>query len=309
FLRVLGEFLTLTKQSEVSFERMQGLLNCSAREMVAHRPLYLPTVRGRQPSLPRLRSWPQPSRLQSLTAQNLTYHYPGTRCGITDISLQIQRGRLTVITGPVGSGKSTLLRVLLGLLPLQTGTLAWNGQAIEHPANFLIPPRVAYTPQVPHLFSSTLRDNILLGMDCSDAEVMAAIALAALDSDLAALPEGLDTPIGANGMHLSGGQAQRTAAARMLVRQSELLVFDDLSSALDVETEKILWSRLLANASTSADHSSQTYLIVSHRPNVLEQADQIIVLDCGHVEFKGQFQDLPRNYFHRSHARTNVPPD
>lgn len=295
FLGSLTEFLTLTKQSEVSFERMESLLNCPAQELVAHRPLYLPTVTGRQSSLPMSKtSWP-PDRLQTLTAKNLTYYYPGTHYGITNISLQIQRGSLTVITGPVGSGKTTLLRVLLGLLPLQTGVLAWNGQIIQQPADFLIPPKVAYTPQVPHLFSSTLRDNILLGVNCSETALQDAISLAALDPDIATLPEGLDTPIGASGMRLSGGQAQRTAAARMLVRQSELLVFDDLSSSLDLETEQTLWSRLL----TSASHSSQTYLTVSHRPHVLEQADQIIVLDRGHIENSGPLHDLPRHYFYQ----------
>lgn len=99
----------------------------------------------------------------------------------------------------------------------------------------------------------------MLGADRSEMDVMDAIALAALDRDLTTFPDGLETYIGANGS-LSGRQVQRTAVARMLVRQSELLVFDDLSSALDLETEQVLWSRLLANPSTSDSRSSQTYL-------------------------------------------------
>lgn len=297
FLGFFGEFLTLSKQSEVSFERMAGLLDCSTLELVAHRPLYLPTVTGYSPPLPSLQREKCSEPLRMLTAQNLTYYYPGTSFGITDISLQIPRGSITVITGPVGSGKTTLLRSMLGLLPLQSGTLWWNGQIIKQPARFLVPPQVAYTPQVPHLSSSTLRDNIVLGADRSETEVRDAIALAALDRDLTTFPDGLETYIGANGMRLSGGQVQRTAAARMLVRQSELLVFDDLSSALDLATEQVLWSRLFENTPTSDALSSQTYLIVSHRPSILEQADQIIVLDRGRVSFKGQFQDLPHNYF------------
>ncbi len=297
FLGFFGEFLTLSKQSEVSVERMAGLLNCPAQALVAHRPLYLPTVTGCHPPLPSFPIQEYSDRLQTLAAQKLTFYYPDTHCGITDISLQISRSSMTVITGPVGSGKTTLLRVLLGLLPLQAGTLYWNGKRIEQPARFLVPPRVAYTPQVPHLLSSTLRDNIMLGTDRSEEAVRNAIALAALDRDLATFPDGLETHIGANGMRLSGGQIQRTAAARMLLCQSELLVFDDLSSALDLETEQVLWSRLFGNAETSSC-SDKTYLIVSHRPSVLEQADQIIVLDRGQVTFCGPFQDLPRNYFH-----------
>jgi ATP-binding cassette, subfamily B, bacterial len=294
FLGFFGEFLTLSKQSEVSVERVAGLLNCPAQELVAYHSLYLPTVTGYHPSLPSLCSQRPSAQLEMLTAKNLRYHYPDTHSGITDISLRLPRGSMTVITGPVGAGKTTLLRVLLGLLPLQTGTLSWNGKIIKQPARFLVPPRVAYTPQVPHLLSSTLRENIMLGADRSEAELMAAIALAALDRDLTTFPDGLETTIGANGMCLSGGQAQRTAAARMLIRQSELLVFDDLSSALDLETEQVLWARLLdPGVDASALRSRHTYLIVSHRPTVLEQADQIIVLEQGGVVFSGLFQDLP----------------
>lgn len=293
FLGFFGEFLTLSKQSEVSFERMAGLLNCSTQELVVHRPLYLPTVTGHRPPLPSLQSEEGSERLRVLTAQSLTYHYPGTHCGITNISLQIPRGSVTVITGPVGSGKTTLLRALLGLLPFQAGTLWWNGKIIEQPARFLVPPQVAYTPQVPHLLSSTLRDNIMLGANRSEMEVMDAISLAALDRDLTTFPDGLETNIGANGMRLSGGQMQRAAAARMFVRQPELLVFDDLSSALDVETEQKLWSRLFTSRHEKSDTNwTPTFLVVSHRPWVLRQADLIIVLHEGKIQTQGKLDEL-----------------
>jgi ATP-binding cassette subfamily C protein len=153
---------------------------------------------------------------------------------------------LTVITGQVGAGKTTLLRVLLGLLPKQAGQLFWNGSEIHDPGNFLIPPRAAYTPQIPQLFSVSLRENLLLGLEypAESGRLETAIATAVFDQDLAAMPNGLDTLIGTRGFRLSGGQKQRVAAARMLLRQAELLVFDDLSSALDVETEQRLWERL-----------------------------------------------------------------
>lgn len=246
FFSFLGSFLAQTKQSEVSFERMEGLLDYEAEEIVAHHPLHLPTITGRIPQLAAIQPTPPIEPLQELLALNLTYHYPGTSEGITDISLHLTRGSFTVITGAIGSGKTTLLQVLLGLLPLQAGTIDWNGQPVEHLANFFVPPRSAYTPQVPQLFSSSLRDNILLGLESSDQELEQAIAIATFDRDLTTMPDGLDTLIGSKGMRLSGGQLQRAAAARMFIRQPELLVFDDLSSALDIATEQALWSRLFS---------------------------------------------------------------
>ncbi len=144
----------------------------------------------------------------------------------------------------------------------------------------LAPPRAAYTPQVPTLLSGTLRENLLLGRDADDRALHRAIDCAVLEADLATFPAGLETLIGARGVRLSGGQIQRTAAARMFVRESDLLVMDDLSSALDVETEHLLWQRLLARRDA-------TVLAVSHRPLLLRAADQVIVLEEGRLVAMG----------------------
>ena len=293
-----GEFLTQTKQTEVSVERLTGLIDRDASDITAHHPLYLKPIIGRTPQLPQIDS-PTTSDLdplKNLTALNLTYYYPGTDRGIIDVSLHLERGSFTVITGKVGSGKTTLLRVLMGLLPSQSGEIYWNRRQIEHPSDFFVPPRSAYTPQVPQLFSNTLRENILLGLEKNHEELERAIALAVFDRDLAAMPKGLNTPIGVKGMRLSGGQQQRAATARMLIRQPDLLVFDDLSSALDVETEQKLWSRLFSIHSSNPNWTP-TYLVVSHRPTVLEKSDRIILLDRGRVEMTGSFDDLPSSYF------------
>jgi ATP-binding cassette subfamily B protein/ATP-binding cassette subfamily C protein len=321
FLSDLGHFLAILKQTEVSFERMAGLLQPPTEQLtdkersashpsttsilVAHNPLYLPDLLGRKPQLPSVEqpnwnpknnasSWSN-DRLQTLTVSNLTYRYPDAEGGISDIHLTIPQGSLTVITGRVGSGKTTLLRVLLGLLPRQAGEIYWNGQRIDDPANFFLPPRSAYTPQVPKLFSDSLRENILMGLDRTEAEIAQAIALAALEQDIRAMPEGLETLIGSRGVRLSGGQLQRAAAARMFVHQPELLVFDDLSSALDVETEQKLWLRLFPTSPSThplIHPSTPTCLVVSHRRMVLERADRILVLRNSQVVAQGTFETL-----------------
>ena len=167
-----------------------------------------------------------------------------------------------------------------------SGVVRWNGRPVTDPAAFFVPPHSAYTSQVPTLFSMSLRDNLLLGRDESDEEILAAIRSAALDHDLEMMPEGLATMVGPLGMRLSGGQIQRTAAARMFVRRPELLIFDDLSSALDVDTEHTLWNRLFD------EYREATALVVSHRHPALKRADQIVVLAHGRVAAIGTLEQL-----------------
>lgn len=301
FLRFFGTIMALYKQTEVSFERMAVLLEDSPMEtLVAPNQLYLNDLYGRKPELPPVHQprWGENDRLRQMKAFNLTYHYPGTGRGVSGVNLTIERGSFTVITGRVGTGKTTLLRVLLGLLPLQAGAIYWNSRLVNDPANFFVPPRSAYTPQIPQLFSDSLRENILLGLDKRESDLARAIKTAVFEQDVTAMPEGLETVVGPKGMRLSGGQLQRAAATRMFLRQPELLVFDDLSSALDVETEQTLWKRIFA-AGSGQSHSdvgatdwNPTCLVVSHRRSVLRRADQIIVLEAGKVVATGKLEEL-----------------
>jgi ATP-binding cassette subfamily B protein len=170
----------------------------------------------------------------------------------------------------------------------------WNGTVIADPGAFFVPPRCAYTSQVPRLFSDSLRENILLGVPENRADLPEAVQAAVLEPDLRQLAQGLDTLVGPRGVRLSGGQVQRAAAARMFVREPELMVFDDLSSALDVETEALLWERLRARRAADGQ-AAATCLVVSHRRPALRMADRIVLMQEGRVAAVGGLEDLLAN--------------
>ncbi|MEM7531205.1 MAG: ABC transporter ATP-binding protein [Chloroflexota bacterium] len=279
----VGSYLTDYRQIAVSLTRLREFLAADTQDaLVEPSPIY---PHEHEQTTPITGTSEHP--LKTLTVAGLTYH--GESLSLNDISFEIERGSFTVITGRVGAGKSLLLRVLMGLLPKDTGEIHWNGALVTDPAAFFVPPQTAYTPQVPQLFSTTLKENLLLGVPASQAELNQAIHTAVFEQDIMTFESGLETVIGPRGVRLSGGQVQRAAAARMFVRKetrgADLLVIDDLSSALDVETEQTLWARLDAQPDL-------TCLAVSHRRTPLMRADQIIVLQDGRVVGRGALDEL-----------------
>jgi ATP-binding cassette subfamily B protein len=260
----LGTFYGDFKTQEVSIDRMLEMVRPDpASRLVEHHPIY---THEPLPYLPAPVKTPV-DRLERLEVRGLTFRFPETNgglaaerkdngAGIESIDLTLHRGEFVVVTGRVGSGKSTCC---------------------------------AYIPQVPRLFSDTLRENLLLGLPEDQVDLPGAIYQSVLERDVAELENGLDTLVGPRGIRLSGGQVQRSAAARMFVRAPELLVFDDLSSALDVETEQALWERL--DAAREAD-GGMTCLVVSHRRAALRRANRILVLSKGRRIAEGTLDQL-----------------
>ncbi len=282
---MIGRMLARRKQATVAFERMSKLVADEQPDntvLPRHLPIDPVETRVRPPHQ-------RPARvpLERLDVRGLTASYADGG-GVRDIDLTIARGEFVVVTGEVGAGKSTLLRAILGLAWRAEvhGEVRWNGRPVEDRAAFFVPPNAAFVAQVPQLISDTVRDNIGLG-PITDDQLATALELAVIDADVEEMPAGSGTMIGPRGLRLSGGQRQRLATARALAHAPELLVLDDLSSALDVETELRLWTRLAA--------SGMTVLAVSHRAIALERADQVVRLDGGRVDLRfSQFPESAR---------------
>ena len=275
-----GRLLVRRRQTAVAVERMARLLPPGrSADLVVHRPLDLTIAPdARLPPLERPAAPARPGGPAAgplLAARGLVATFPGARRGLLGVDLTLEPGTLTVIGGPIGAGKTTLLRALLGLMPLDAGELRWRGEPVADLAAWMVPPRCAYVAQVPRLFSESLADNLLLGAAPRPGALDTALRLAVLDEDVAAMPEGVATLVGARGVRLSGGQAQRAAVARALVQRAELLVLDDVSSALDTETEARMWARLLA--------AGTTCLAVSNRAATQDRADQVLTMEAGHL--------------------------
>jgi ATP-binding cassette, subfamily B, multidrug efflux pump len=237
--------------------------------------------------------------------RNVTFTYPGaTRPALIDFSLEIAPGSLVAVTGAVGSGKSALARALLGVYPVASGTVRLAtaaGAALDHPVGL-----AGYLPQDAHLFSGTVRDNVLMvGMvdrvgTASEAypEFAArAVQIASLATDVAEFPAGMDTPIGELGVRVSGGQRQRLGLARAIAAYAPhtpgLLVLDDPFSAVDVETEtRIVAALREAFGPHQPAHQRATILLCSQRLAAFPQADRVLVLENGRIAEQGTHHEL-----------------
>lgn len=282
FAGFLGEIFARYQQGGIAFKRMFKLLDENMeKELLAHNSLCL------KGELIEDKCKQEDMKFKSLEVKELTYRYNETS-GIENINVRVNKGDFVVVTGRIGSGKTTLIKSILGMLPVDSGKIYLNNEEVKNDSEKLIPPIVAYTSQNPNLFSETIKNNVLLGLKDEGKNLEQAIYSAVLDRDIKNFKDGIDTLIGSKGVKLSGGQRQRVAVARMFARRADLYVFDDISSALDIETEIKLWDRMF-------ERKNITALVVSNRHVALKNADKILVMKDGKIEGQGKLEELLKN--------------
>lgn len=215
---------------------------------------------------------------QAVDLAGVSFAFPGDeRNALDHVDLVLEQGRVVALVGPTGSGKSTLAEVAFGLIPATSGTIAERDG------------RRAMVLQEAFLFSGTIRENLLLGQAATDGELWNALRLAAGDRFVSETPNGLDTVVGERGVSLSGGQRQRLALARAFLRDPEILVLDDTTSALDPTTE----ATVLTNMRGALGDA--TVLMVASRPSTIRLADEVVFMVEGRIAAHGSHDDLMDN--------------
>jgi ATP-binding cassette, subfamily B, multidrug efflux pump len=217
---------------------------------------------------------------------NLTFYYDNKKV-LDNVSFEIKSGQKVGIIGRIGSGKSTILKILIRLYNPPKNSVFIDGIDINEWDLFTLRNEIAYVPQESYLFSTTIRENILIGNPkANDEEIWEALELADIKKDIEKLPYGLDTIIGERGITLSGGQKQRLALARALIKRPKILLLDDTLSAVDNETE----NNILRNLQKYM--SNMTVIIVSHKISAVMDCDFVIVLENGRIKEMGTHEEL-----------------
>jgi ABC-type multidrug transport system fused ATPase/permease subunit len=230
-----------------------------------------------------------PSSGARLELRHVGYSYDPDQPVLEDVTFTVEPGRTVAVVGATAAGKSTLTTLLTRLVDPDRGRILVDGADLRDLARGELASAVAVVPQTAFLFDDTVRGNVTLDGEVSDAEVWAALRIAQADGFVAALPASLDTRLGERGTSLSGGQRQRISLARALVRRPRLLILDDATSAVDPEVEARILGALRGGAGGAA---GATLVVVAYRKATIGLADEVVYLADGRVADRGPHADL-----------------
>jgi len=224
----------------------------------------------------------------SIELKDVNFSYDGTKQILEDINLTIPKGSKIAIIGASGSGKTTLAHLLVGLYPLESGDIFFDGISVKEIGLDVVRDHLFLVLQNPQLFNASIAQNLMIDERTDKALIHQALQIAQLESFIDELPEGLQTQIGKHGIKLSGGQRQRLSIARMVLQNPNVVILDESTSALDVHTEAKLFNALENYL------EGKTTIIIAHRLSTIKKADFIYVLDKGRIVESGTHEELMR---------------
>ena len=226
------------------------------------------------------------ARTQGIRLEHVSFAYADGEVVLDDVSLAIAPGEKVALVGASGGGKSTLVQALLGLYPVRAGRIVYGAADVTDIGWETVREHVGVVLQHPVLFNDSVRANLTLGREVDDTALWRALAIAQLKDTVAALPRGLDTVVGRQGVRLSGGQRQRLAIARMIVADPRIVILDEATSALDTDTERALHREMHEFL------AGRTTLIIAHRLSAVREADRILVFENGRIVEEGDHEAL-----------------
>lgn len=268
-LNFLGFIYREIREALINIERLFGLLEAPVKVVDADAAPALKISGG------------------AVRFDKVNHAYTAERPILEDVSFTIPAGQTLAVVGPSGAGKSTLARLLFRFYDVSSGSISIDGQDIRSISQHSLRQAIGVVPQDTVLFNDTIGYNIAYGKPgASDEDVWNALRMAQLEDFVARLPEGLDTQVGERGLKLSGGEKQRIAIARVLLKDPQLLILDEATSSLDTHSER----RILDSINLVAQR--RTTLAIAHRLSTITHAEQILVLDQGRVVEQGNHQQL-----------------
>ena len=269
-LQELGNIINIYRETEVSLDNFRGILS---------------TPKEKKPLKPEILG-----RINSLKFNSVSFkHQSANRYALENISFETQKGQTIAFVGPSGSGKTTLVKLLVGLYHPASGSVLYNdipGTDIDLDE---LREKIGFVTQDTQLFSGTIRENLLfVRPNASDEDCLRVLQKAACQNLLARADKGLDTVIGEGGVKVSGGEKQRLSIARALLREPNILVFDEATSSLDSITEEEI-TETIRDVSVIQDHIT---ILIAHRLSTIMHADKIFVLEKGHIIESGRHEEL-----------------